>query len=791
MMTGVLRSVRAPIAASPTVPQECGSSRICPYPLNSRTVARPWPGDGPGRWRWRPARGSTLRRIPRLRLRLRRSFILGGLIVAALAPGSAVADTYEVQPGDSLSAIAATLGLTPDLLHALNPSVTSPDLIYVGQRLTVPDAGVPDTAVPITTVPETTVPTTVAIRLTHTVQSGQSLSEIAGLYGVSVADLVNLNPSLIPNALPVGVELVIRDDLSAPPDPTSSADADRALAPGSTPRLDSRNVIPYLVQPGDTFSTLADRFGTTVATLLTLNPRAADDGLRAGAVIFAPRSGGAPPISSGDDVTVTPPPSGAATRPYTVLPGDTASGIALEVGVTLAQLRAANPDLNLNLIYVGQTLLLPSAADPAVTPASPGGSATHPYTVVAGDSAIGIALAHRLTLAQLQALNPERDLNTVYVGHTLQLPGPRQDGTPALPDLTVELTSYTVLPGDNATTIAAIHQITLDALAKLNPQANLDLLQIGAILTVPDIDLPPPPPGTVPAGPPPFPRYTVQTGDTLSAIAEKFGTQVAALEQLNPDIDPNLIALGDELRLPGTVPIPVASRTVVTEQTDGLTYVAARLGVLPHTLIANNPSLADSDWISAGTPLRVPDREGVVVQVTAGDTLAVIAAQYGTTVEAILRDPRSGVTDANALIIGQELIVPVSVPPFIWPASGDISDGFGLCRTSDCGVRHHGLDIALHFNPGGPVVAIAGGEVTFAGGTFCCGLGFYVEIDHGNGWLSRYGHLANQPPVAVGQRVGRGETIGFAGTTGFSTGIHLHLEMEHNGWLLDATNYLP
>ena len=722
---------------------------------------------------------------------MRRSFILGGLIVAALAPGSAVADTYEVQPGDSLSAIAATLGLTPDLLHALNPSVTSPDLIYVGQRLTVPDAGVPDTAVPITTVPETTVPTTEAIRLTHTVQSGQSLSEIAGLYGVSVADLVNLNPSLIPNALPVGVELVIRDDLSAPPDPTSSADADRALAPGSTPRLDGRNVIPYLVQPGDTFSTLADRFGTTVATLLTLNPRAADDGLRAGAVIFAPRSGGAPPISSGDDVTVTPPPSGAATRPYTVLPGDTASGIALEVGITLAQLRAANPDLNLNLIYVGQTLLLPSAADPAVTPASPGGSATHPYTVVAGDSAIGIALAHRLTLAQLQALNPERDLNTVYVGHTLQLPGPRQDGTPALPDLAVELTSYTVLPGDNATTIAAIHQITLDALAKLNPQANLDLLQIGAILTVPDIDLPPPPPGTVPAGPPPFPRYTVQTGDTLSAIAEKFGTQVAALEQLNPDIDPNLIALGDELRLPGTVPIPVASRTVVTEQTDGLTYVAARLGVLPHTLIANNPSLADSDWISAGTPLRVPDREGVVVQVTAGDTLAVIAAQYGTTVEAILRDPRSGVTDANALIIGQELIVPVSVPPFIWPASGDISDGFGLCRTSDCGVRHHGLDIALHFNPGGPVVAIAGGEVTFAGGTFCCGLGFYVEIDHGNGWLSRYGHLANQPPVAVGQRVGRGETIGFAGTTGFSTGIHLHLEMEHNGWLLDATNYLP
>jgi len=79
----------------------------------------------------------------------------------------------------------------------------------------------------------------------------------------------------------------------------------------------------------------------------------------------------------------------------------------------------------------------------------------------------------------------------------------------------------------------------------------------------------------------------------------------------------------------------------------------------------------------------------------------------------------------------------------------------------------------------------------FVGGSYCCGLGFFVEIDHGNGWLSRYGHLDGLPPVFKGQIVGGGETIGYSGTTGFSTGVHLHLELEHNDFLLDALNYLP
>ena len=83
------------------------------------------------------------------------------------------------------------------------------------------------------------------------------------------------------------------------------------------------------------------------------------------------------------------------------------------------------------------------------------------------------------------------------------------------------------------------------------------------------------------------------------------------------------------------------------------------------------------------------------------------------------------------------------------------------------------------------------GVVTTVGGSWCCGLGFFVEIDHGNGWVSVYGHLNGPAWVFEGQVLEAGDPIGEVGTTGFSTGVHLHLELYHNEWALDALNYLP
>jgi LysM repeat protein len=640
------------------------------------------------------------------------------MLAFLIAIPRAHADVYRVQPGDTFSGIADRFGITNGILQTLNPQIASVDFLFVGQELLIPDNASPTTAAPQPGVPEIDTPR-VTTQGTHTVQPGDTLSGLANFYGVTLADLVALNPALNPDLLFVGALLVIPDSVTATaPDPPQSS------IPVTTPPA---GVTAYVVQPGDSYSALAARFDTTQATLFALNPTTLPDRLFAGSTILVPTlaPSGAPSSNAG-------PTLGASA--YTVVPGDTAGGIALVHGLPLQLLRGLNPAANLDIIFVGQVLFIPT-------------------------------------------------VTTAF--------GTTPDLSPDATDSSLQLTTYVVRPGDNASTIASIHEISLGQLQALNPSVNLDILQVAIELVVPLVDLPPPPPGTVPAGLPPSLSHVVVSGDTFIGIADRYGITFNELLDLNPNANVELLRLDQTINIPGTAPIPTASRTVINEITDGLEFAAARAGVLPHTLLANNPGLSAGGFVLAGTPLTVPDNEGVLVHVQRGDTLAGIAAIFGSSVDAIIADPRNGVTDPNGLIAGQELIVPVRVPSFVWPVRGDVTDRFGVCRTSDCGVRHHGTDIAQIQSPGGPVVAIAPGEVVFAGGSYCCGLGFFVEIDHGNGWLSRYGHLNGQPPVFEGQIVGSGETIGFSGTTGFSTGVHLHLEMEHNDYLLDALNYLP
>ena len=104
-----------------------------------------------------------------------------------------------------------------------------------------------------------------------------------------------------------------------------------------------------------------------------------------------------------------------------------------------------------------------------------------------------------------------------------------------------------------------------------------------------------------------------------------------------------------------------------------------------------------------------------------------------------------------------------------------------------CGL-HDGVDLAAP--SGTPIKAAADGTVLAAG--WCdCGLGYYVEIDHGDGLTTIYGHMASQPFVAAGQRVARGEVIGPVGSTGLSTGPHVHFMVRKDGVTQDPKAYLP
>lgn len=101
---------------------------------------------------------------------------------------------------------------------------------------------------------------------------------------------------------------------------------------------------------------------------------------------------------------------------------------------------------------------------------------------------------------------------------------------------------------------------------------------------------------------------------------------------------------------------------------------------------------------------------------------------------------------------------------------------------------HDGVDLAAP--QGTPLLAVADGTVVVSG--WCdCGLGYYVEIDHGNGIHTIYGHMASQPPVNVGDRVSQGQEIGPVGSTGLSTGPHVHFMVRQNGTTVDPKNFLP
>jgi murein DD-endopeptidase MepM/ murein hydrolase activator NlpD len=123
---------------------------------------------------------------------------------------------------------------------------------------------------------------------------------------------------------------------------------------------------------------------------------------------------------------------------------------------------------------------------------------------------------------------------------------------------------------------------------------------------------------------------------------------------------------------------------------------------------------------------------------------------------------------------------------FIWPLQGRITSRYGSYRRYMRGHFHTGLDIATTY--GTPVYAADAGEVIFAG--WWDGYGKAIVIDHGRGLATVYGHLSRIYP-AIGATVAKGQTIGLEGSTGYSTGPHLHFEVRKNGKPVNPMPYLP
>lgn len=269
--------------------------------------------------------------------------------------------------------------------------------------------------------------------------------------------------------------------------------------------------------------------------------------------------------------------------------------------------------------------------------------------------------------------------------------------------------------------------------------------------------------GVTAARPPSAFRHRVQQGDTLFALARRYGTSVSAIVTANGLPSAHRLRDGQLLAIPG------------------------RRGTG-----------------SAAAPAARP-RATFRHRVAEGDTLFDLARRYGTSVSAIVAV--NSLPSAHRLRVGQILALPGSgareARPAVrsgstegvrtsrdtpsirsvlgWPARGVLTSRFGRRWR-----RHHdGIDLA---SPrGSPIHAALAGRVAFAGWYY--GYGRAVIIDHGKGMTTLYGH-ASTLLVVTGQVVERGALIARVGCTGACTGPHVHFEVRVNGRAVNPLRYL-
>jgi len=243
---------------------------------------------------------------------------------------------------------------------------------------------------------------------------------------------------------------------------------------------------------------------------------------------------------------------------------------------------------------------------------------------------------------------------------------------------------------------------------------------------------------------------------------------------------------------------------------DTLSGVASKLDISVDTIKWAN-GLDTVNFVKPGDKLKILPVSGVAHTVKSGDTLESIAKKYSVDSQAIFGFPFNDIPDDQKLAIGQILIVPDGVPPevkvspkpriqpqylaegpsspvfeapsgggFIWPTvSSGLSQYFAW--------YHPGIDIPNRVAP--PITASDGGIIVVAGWPDNYGYGNRIIIDHGNGYQTLYAHMSNIY-VTVGQKVSRGQTIGQMGSTGRSTGTHLHFEIHFKGRALNPLSIL-
>ena len=227
---------------------------------------------------------------------------------------------------------------------------------------------------------------------------------------------------------------------------------------------------------------------------------------------------------------------------------------------------------------------------------------------------------------------------------------------------------------------------------------------------------------------------------------------------------------------------------------DTLAALADRFGVTVDTIISFNDVQREGD-LKPGRELIIPNQSGIRYTVRRGDDAGRIAARHGVSLSALLAV--NGVEGA-LVAAGQNLLIPgaglgenarnrVLGEIFIQPAPGRITSGYGYRSDPFTGLRkfHNGIDIANQ--PGTPIVAAMSGTVRTAG--YNGNYGRYLILRHADGYQTLYAHL-NKVLVAEGERVRQGQRVGEMGNTGYNSAFNLHFSIFLNGAHVDPSEHL-
>ena len=241
--------------------------------------------------------------------------------------------------------------------------------------------------------------------------------------------------------------------------------------------------------------------------------------------------------------------------------------------------------------------------------------------------------------------------------------------------------------------------------------------------------------------------------------------------------------------------------TYTVQGGDTAEIIAEKFGLQPTTLLWSNPEMEKMpDLLKVGQALTILPIDGVYHTVESDDTLESLAKTYKVEVADIVECPFNTIPEEGMLSVGMKVIVPGGTKPyetrevttysgpvegtaqssgiFYWPTAGALTQGYWY--------GHRAIDIGGSI--GTAIKSADGGYVSFTGWTDI-GYGYLVVVDHDEGYQTYYAHLSNIF-VSEGEIVEARQVIGAMGSTGNSTGPHLHFEIRYNAYPTNPLFYL-